>query len=546
MMKTTLNEWHLTHTNNLPSRIDSLKNSISVLESKGEVEELSEEEVDGIHEMSAALFSLSRVNASILWQQARMSWLRERDANSKYFHAIMSSRRCRNVISSILVDGNRVEGVSEVQEAVFNHFQQHFASPNTHRPRAENLRFQMLYYEEGVSLTMPFGVDEIKEVVWDCESFKSPGPDGIHTGFIKDFWPELKDDILRFMTQFHRNGRLSKGINSTFIALIPKVDSLQSLNEFRPIALVGILYKILAKILANCLRKVMISVIAETQTTFVKDRQIMDGILIANEVVDESRKLKKDLLLFKVDFEKAYDSIDWGYLDDVLRRMAFPTLWRKWMKECVGSAIASILVNGSPTNEFPLKRGLRQGDPLSPFHFLNVAEGLNVLMTAAMEANLFTGYSVGSTNPIVISHLQFADDTLLMGVKSWANGRTLRAVLFLFEAMSGLKVNFHKSMLFGVNIDESWVHEATSVMSCKIGRLPFIYLGLPIFGDPRRLVFWEPVLDRIKARLFEWKSRNLSFGGHLILLKSVLSSLPVYALSFFKAPSGIIFFLSLF
>jgi len=112
--------------------------------------------------------------------------------------------------------------------------------------------------------------------------------------------------------------------------------------------------------------------------------------------------------------------------------------------------------------------------------------------------------------------------------------------------MSGLKVNFHKSMLFGVNIDESWVYEAASVLSCKIGRLPFLYLGLPIGDDPRRLVFWEPVLDRIKARLFEWKSRNLSFGGHLILLKSVLSSLPVYALSFFKAPSGIIFFLSLF
>jgi len=98
----------------------------------------------------------------------------------------------------------------------------------------------------------------------------------------------------------------------------------------------------------------MNTIISDTQSTFMKDRQILDRILIENEVVDEARKLKKDLLLFKVDFEKAYDSVDWGYLDDVLGRMTFPTLWRKWMKECVGSATASVLVNGNPTNEFPL------------------------------------------------------------------------------------------------------------------------------------------------------------------------------------------------
>jgi hypothetical protein len=103
------------------------------------------------------------------------------------------------------------------------------------------------------------------------------------------------------------------------------------------------------------------TVILESQSAFVKDRQILDGILIANEVVDEASKMKKKyLLLFKVDFEKAYDSMDWGYLDDVMGRMAFPTLWRKWMKECVSTIIASILVNGCPTDEFHLKRRLRQ------------------------------------------------------------------------------------------------------------------------------------------------------------------------------------------
>ncbi|PNX74486.1 cysteine-rich receptor-like protein kinase [Trifolium pratense] len=184
-------------------------------------------------------------------------------------------------------------------------------------------------------------------------------------------------------------------------------------------------------------------------------QQILDGILIANEVVDEARKSKKDLMLFKVDFEKAYDSVDLGYLDDVMGRMFFPTPWRKWIRECVCTTTASVLVNGSPTDEFPLQRGLRQGDLMSPFLFLLAAEGLNVLMEAMIAQNLFTGYNIGEQGSMTVSHLQFADDTLLLGVKSWANVRALRAVLVLFETMSGLKVNFNKSMLVGVNIPDS-------------------------------------------------------------------------------------------
>ncbi|GAU48313.1 hypothetical protein TSUD_405300 [Trifolium subterraneum] len=441
MIKMALKDWHKTYTQNLPSRIESLQDRFATLDVKGEEMDLSSAEVVELHEVTSDIHSLSRLNASICWQQSRSRWLKEGDANTKYF-----------TLSSLIVGG-----------AVY-----------VERPGIDSLTFKRLHSAEASSLIKHFSLEEVKAAV------------------------------------------LTTGINVTFIALIPKVESPQRLNDFRPISLVGSLYKILAKVLVNRLRLVMGSVISESQTVFVRDRKILNEILIANEVVDEARRAKKELMLFKVDFEKAYDS------------------------ECVCTATASVLVNGSPTDEFPIERGLRQGDPLSPFLFLLAAEGLHVLMEAMEEHNLFTGYRVGNSAPISVSHLQFADDTLLMGTKCWVNVRALRAVLVLFETMSGLKVNFNKSMLVAVNISDSWLGEAASALGCRVAKIPSLYLGLPIGGDPMCLSFWEPVLTRLKRRLSGWKSRFLSFGGRLVLLKSVLTSLPVYALSFFKAPSSTI------
>jgi len=540
LIKAALREWHSTHVKNIPGRIDTLKARLSEFDEKGAEGGLSIEEIDEMRDVTHDIHSLSRVTTSINWQQSRLLWLKDGDANSKYFHSVLSGRRRRNAIVSLMVNGSLVEGVQPICQEVFSHFRDHFASSNISRSGVENLVFKNLSYVDGNGLIKLFTADEVKSAVWYYDNFKSPGPDGVHFGFIKEFWEVVQGDIMRFITDFHRNGRLTRGINSTFIALIPKVDSPPSLHDFRPISLVGCLYKILLKVLANRLRMVMGSLISETQTAFVKNKQILDGILIANELVDEAQKSKKELMLFKVDFEKAYDSVDWGYLDEVMRKMAFPVLWRKWIKECVSTATASVIVNGSPTEEFYFKRGLRQGDPLSPFLFLLAAEGLNVMMKSMVENNFFTGYGVGQANDIVVSHLQFVDDTLLLGAQSWANVRALRAVLSLFAMMSGLKVNFHKSLLVGVNIADSWLTEAASILQCKVGKVPFLYLGLSIGGDPRKLAFWDPVLNTIKSRLMGWQSRFLSFGGRLVLIKSVLTSLLVYALSFFKAPSGII------
>ncbi|GAU48395.1 hypothetical protein TSUD_405400 [Trifolium subterraneum] len=378
--------------------------------------------------------------------------------------------------------------------------------------------YTSLSFAEGDSLVKPFSVEEVKAVIWDCDSYKSPGPDGVNFGFLKEFWAEMQVDIMRFITEFHRNDKLSKEFWAEM-----QVDIMRFITEFHR-----------NDKLSKGINSKFITLIAKCY--------FGDSDIVCQEQTDsrwdEARKTHKELLLFKVDFEKAYDSVDWWYLDTVMGKMSFPMLWQKWISECVCTATASVLVNGSPIEEFPMERGLRQGDPLSPFLFLLATKGLNVMMRAMVQANLYTGYNIGSENSTVVSHLLFADDTLLLGNKSWANARVLRGVLSLFEKVSVLKVNFHKSMLVGVNIGASWLTEVASMLDCKVGKVPFMYLGMPIGGDPRRLSFWEPIVSSIHTRLSRWKNHFLSFGSRLILLKSVVTCLPLYALSFFKALSG--------
>ena len=174
LIKLALKEWHQTYFANLLGKINSLKDCISLLEAKGELEVLSTEEVDDVHVLSSELHSLARINASIPWQQSRLLWLREGDANTKYFHAIMSGRKRKNAISSIMVNGVQVEGVNPVREAVFTQPLNHFQAQEIRRPTMDNLHFSMLSFAEGALLSMMFTMDEVKAAVWDCESLRAP------------------------------------------------------------------------------------------------------------------------------------------------------------------------------------------------------------------------------------------------------------------------------------------------------------------------------------------------------------------------------------
>lgn len=180
-------------------------------------------------------------------------------------------------------------------------------------------------------------------------------------------------------------------------------------------------------------------IISEFQSAFVSGRQISDGVLVANEVVKWAELNKKRLLLFKIDFTKAYDCLNWEFLDSILQQMQFGVKWQTWMRTCLYSASVSILVNGSPTIAFTTERGLHQGDPLSPFLFIITVEVINAMMKEAIGKSVYKPFKVGNRD-MEISHLQFADDALFFGDWSTGNASALLHLLKNFKAALGYKL----------------------------------------------------------------------------------------------------------
>ena len=250
------------------------------------------------------------------------------------------------------------------------------------------------------------------EAIRHCDGNKAPGPDGFNLYFFKSQWSVVKDNVMMVLDEFFSLGSFDSKLNKSFITLIPKCAMPTCLNDYRPISLVGSMYKILAKVLANRLRSVINEVIGPNQFSFVKGKQILDCSLVANEVIDDIKRKCEGGLLFKVDFEKAYDSIDWSFLDLVMAKMRFGMKWRKWISTCVSTVPLSVLVNDSPFRQLKISRGLRQGCPLSLFLFNMAAEALSALIHKVVSRSLFNGIKVGY-DELPVSHLQYADDTII-------------------------------------------------------------------------------------------------------------------------------------
>ncbi|RVX22469.1 LINE-1 retrotransposable element ORF2 protein [Vitis vinifera] len=360
-----------------------------------------------------------------------------------------------------------------IKEEILRYFEKLYASPSREPWRVEGLDWSPISGESASRLESPFTEEEISKAIFQLDRDKAPGSDGFTIAVFQDCWEVIKEDLVRVFAEFHRSGIINQSTNTSFIVLTSK--------------------------------RVLHETIHSTQGAFVQGRQILDAVLIANEIVDEKRRSGEEGVVFKIDFEKAYDHV--------------------------------ILVIGNAKEWVKASRGLRQGDPLSSFLFTIVADVLSRMLLRAEERNVFEGFRVGR-NRTRVSHLQFADDTIFFSSTREEDMMTLKNVLLVFGHISGLKVNLDKSNIYGINLEQNHLSRLVEMLDCKASRWPILYLCLPLGGNPKACGFWDPVIERISKILDGWQKAYLSFGGRITLIQSCLTHMPCF-LSLFKIPASV-------
>ena len=536
-MKQILKDWNRNVFGNLESNKAAALHQVEYWDLVESERSLTEEETEakkGAKENYAKWVSLEETH----WRQlSRELWLKEGDKNTGFFHRMASAHRRRNCMDRIKINGVWLSEEQEVREGVVNVYQQLLSENLDWKADIGGLQLDQISQQEAEFLELPFSEEEVHSALMEMNGDKAPGPDGFTVAFWQKCWEFVKEEVLDIFKEFHEQSSFLKSLNNTFLVLIPKKGGAEDLGDFRPISLLGGIYKLLAKVLANRLKKVLGKVVSSDQNAFVMGRQILDASLIANEVIDAWQKRKEKGLICKLDVEKAYDSINWQFLMKVMQKMGFGSKWLGWIWSCISTSKHSILVNGVPAGFFPSSKGLRQGDPLSPYLFVMGMEVLSALIRRAVVGGFLCGCSIGGgRRPTVnISHLLFADDTVVFCEAKKEHLLHLSWILFWFEAASGLRINLAKSEVIPVGEVEE-VEMMAAELGCRVGSSPTVYLGLPLGAPNKTSSVWDGVEERMRKRLALWKRQYISKGGRITLIKSTLASMPMYQMSLFRLP----------
>ena len=437
-----------------------------------------------------------------------------------FFHSFASSRRSNNTVRSLLnSEGVVVRDKQGLEHIICSFFEDLFSSSGSNADAIEQIVQTIpttITVEMNHMLMRPFIDSEVLAALQSMSPDKSPGSDGMSAMFYQHYWEHIGTDVTDVVLGVLNDGHDMTKLNKSIITLIPKVKHPKTMGDYRPISLCNVVYKMISKVLVNRFKEVLPVVISESQSAFLPNRLITDNVLVAFELVHNIKHRthgSQGYTALKLDMSKAFDRVEWDYLVAVMCKMGFDQQWVSLIMRCLSSNSFSFQVNGNVVGEVWPSRGLRQGDPLSPYLFLICSEGLSRLLQRKEQLGNLRGVKLARGAPSV-SHLLFADDSLLFCHANKDSALAIKEALDIYHLASGQFLNTQKSTLsFSPNTsstDKTFFSQTLNMPICECHES---YLGLPAYSGRSKKELFSTVKERIWKLLHNWSDRLFSIGG---------------------------------
>jgi hypothetical protein len=539
-LKHALKNLHRHNSNHISTRVADAKAAWTaaqvMLDSSPTIPDLITSERD-----KAKLFArLCKEEEAFYRQRSRIQWLHLGDRNTKFFHRSLLHRQSRNRIHALADEaGHIIHDQNALGHLAVGYYQNLLTAPPQPDEDISRLYSSSISPAQQSGLEQPVTNEEIKAALFSIPDDKAPGPDGFTSLFYKKSWSIIGADFMRAVQFFFEHSIMPRCINATRISLVPKIENPACMEDFRPISCCNVLYKCISKILVSRLKIILPDVISPSQSAFIPGRQISDNTLLTQELLHNHHLNKGPArCALKIDLKKAFDTISWQFIIKGLQCIGLPERMITWIRACISSAFFSVGINGSLHGFFPSSRGLRQGNPLSPYLFVIAMEGLGGMLRLAAQNPSFKFHWRCKQNSI--THLAFADDLMVFCHADLASVELIRGALDSFARTSGLIINRRKSSVFLSGVEDSIGVAITNCLQFQPGVLPVKYLGVPLISSRLSHQHCTPLVERIVSRIRLWTSASLTYAGRLQLIKSTLFSIQVYWSSLFILPTSII------
>uniref|UniRef100_A0ACD5XGU1 Uncharacterized protein n=1 Tax=Avena sativa TaxID=4498 RepID=A0ACD5XGU1_AVESA len=455
----------------LRSQKESILREIQALDREADLRGLSAEAWSHRYALETSIMEIYRGEEAFWRQRSRQNWTVQGKWNTAYFHAIANGRRRKCSIPCLWEGGALLESPQALSSHIYSFYKSLFS---TMAPSGISLApafwtgGALVTPSENADLTRPFLADEVSAALKSMKTGSAPGPDGLSVSFLQTFWDQLQPVIMRMFQEFYIGTLVMAHLNFGVITLIPKVVGATDIRQFHPITVINVIQRLFAKVCAIRLAPVLERLTHPLQFAFLKGCLIHDDVLALHEIIHEVKARHQKGVFLKLDFQKAYNRLDWAFLRLVLERRGFDDCMICWSMQFVMSGRTAININGEIGPYFTPSCGVRQGDPISPLLFNSAVDALAEILDRAKIAGHITGV-VGHLIPGGgISHLQYADDTMIMVQGSDLDIKNLKFLLLCFEAMSGLKINFDKSEVMVLGFDDVDWQRIADNLNCNL------------------------------------------------------------------------------